>query len=178
MSKIGRKPIDIKDIKVELKDNEIHYKGKKASGIYILPAEMNAVIEGDKLFIKLPKVTSKNKKLWGLHRVLLANELEGSEKGFSQKVLITGLGYKGVLKGKKITFSLGYSHKIDFDVPEGITIEIDKTGQTITVSGVDKQKVGFVCSQIRALRPVEPYKGTGIKLENEVVHRKVGKKTA
>ena len=110
--------------------------------------------------------------------MLLANELEGSEKGFSQKILISGLGYKGILKGKKITFSLGYSHKIDFDIPEGISVEIDKTGQKITVSGVDKQKVGFVCSQIRALRPVEPYKGRGIKLENEVVHRKGGKKTA
>ncbi len=178
MSKIGRKPIDIKDIEVQLKNNEIHYKGTKAAGVYVLPDEFEAVIDGDRLFIKCPKITSKNKKFWGLHRVLISNALEGAQKGFSRAVLITGLGYKGVLSGKKIVFSLGFSHKIDYKIPDDISIKIDKTGQKITVSGVDKQKVGFVCSQFRALRPVEPYKGTGIKYENEVVFRKVGKKTA
>jgi large subunit ribosomal protein L6 len=175
MSKIGRKPIDLKGVKVELKDNKVFYSGAKVTGVHELPSALSAELVDGKVKLIVVQKSPENNMLWGLHRALLANEIEGAGAGFSQKVVITGLGFKGILNNNKIDFSLGYSHKIHFPIPDGITIEIDKTGQMITVKGYNKELVGHVCSKIKALRPTEPYKGTGIKLEKEVILRKAGK---
>ncbi len=175
MSKIGRKPIELSGVQVEIKNNEIHYKGKKASGVYVLPSLLKAELINNKVKLTASNHSSKNNELWGLHRALLANIIKGSSEGFSAQLIITGLGFKGVLAGDRIDFSLGFAHKIPYKIPSGITIEIDKTGQLLTVKGVDKQQVGEVCSEIKALRSTEPYKGTGIKLSNETILRKAGK---
>lgn len=175
MSKIGRKPIDLKGVKVEVKGNKVLYSGAKAKGVHELPPALSAELTDDHIKLIVVQNSHENNKIWGLHRALLANEIEGAGSGFSQKIVITGLGFKGVLNGNKIDFSLGYSHKIHFIIPEGITIEIDKTGQLITVKGYNKELVGHVCSKIKALRPTEPYKGTGIKLDKEISLRKAGK---
>jgi large subunit ribosomal protein L6 len=184
MSKIGRKPIDIGSAKVEIKGQSIHYTGKKTSGVYVLPNELEAHLEGNLLYIKPSQneMSKKDKssinKVWGLHRALLANALKGAQEEFSKGIQITGLGFKAALSGSKVTFSLGYSHKIDFELPKGVSLEVDKTGQKLTFKSSDKELIGQVCSKIRALRVPEPYKGTGIKYDNEVITRKAGKTKA
>lgn len=178
MSKIGRKPINTKDVQIEVKGQVIHYKGKKASGLYELPLDLSAQYSDDKLLLKSNKPVAETARIWGMHRALLANKIKGANEGFEQKIIITGLGFKAVVSGKKLIFSLGYSHKIDYELPEGVTVEVDKTGQILTVKGADKVLVGQVCSKICALRPPEPYKGTGVKLEHKVLIRKAGKTKA
>lgn len=178
MSKIGRKPINTKDVQIEVKGQAIHYKGKKASGLYELPPELSAHYSDSKLSLKSNKPVAETARIWGLHRALLANKIKGATEGFEQKIIITGLGFKAVVSGKKLILSLGFSHKIDFELPEGITIDVDKTGQILTVKGSDKELVGQVCSKICSQRPPEPYKGTGVKLEHKVLIRKAGKTKA
>jgi len=175
MSKIGRKPIDTNNVHVELKGQEISLKGSKGSKVHILPAALKAELIDHQLKIVCENKTQENNVLWGLHRALLANELKGISDGFVQKVIINGLGFKAILSGNKIVFVLGYSHKKELEIPEGITVETDKPQQLITIKGVDKEAVGFFASKICALRPVEPYKGTGIRTEGQVVLRKAGK---
>jgi len=180
MSKVGRKPIDITDLQVDVKEKEIHYKGKKTSGLYILPAEIKAEIKEKELYLMPEENLSKKglrevNRIWGLHRALLANELKGATKEFEKKVEIIGLGYKAVKQGDKLVFSLGYSHKIDFPLPKNVTVDIDKTGQKLLFKSSDKCLVGRVCSEIRTLRKPEPYKGTGIRVDGEIIVRKAGK---
>ena len=180
MSKIGRKPIDIGNVQIEIKGQEVDYKGKKHSGIHILPECLEAHVDGKNLTITVKKdsqVRDAN-RVWGLHRALLANAIKGADTGFEKLIQINGLGFKGILTGSKIVFSLGYSHKIDFEIPKEISVEIDKTGQQITLKSFDKEMLGHICSSIKALRPPEPYKGTGIKLSTEVILRKAGKTKA
>lgn len=180
MSKIGRKAIDLGNVAVEIKGQEVHYKGKKASGIHILPNELHAHVEDKKLFITVDQAANKNdsNRLWGLHRALLANEIKGADVGFEKQIQINGLGFKAALSGNKIIFSLGFSHKIDFDLPKDVSLDIDKTGQMLTFKSPNKELLGHVCSMVKALRPPEPYKGTGIKLAQEVIARKAGKTKA
>ena len=175
MSKIGRKPIDIKNVQVEVKGQEVTYKGAKNSGVYVLPDVLQAKVDGDDLSLSVVKPSRTVNMVWGLHRALLSNEISGSNAEFEKKVEINGLGYKATVSGKKVVFALGYSHKIDFELPKEVSLEVDKTGQKLTFKSVDKVLLGQVCSQVRALRPPEPYKGTGIKLAAEVIRRKAGK---
>ena len=130
----------------------------------------------NQLFVKAKdKKAREVNRIWGLHRALLASKIEGAAKQFERQVKITGLGYKAVVKGKQVEFSLGYSHKINFDIPEGVTIEVDRTGQLVTVKSADKQKMGQVCGEFRLLKPTEPYKGTGVRVTTDIVIRKAGK---
>ena len=181
MSKIGRKPIDISGVVVEMKGHDVHYKGAKASGVYVLPEVLAVQIADDKLMLVPNKAVAQKLKVrdlnreWGLHRALLSNAIAGSKKEFEKLVEITGLGYKAVPSGNKLVFTLGYSHKIDFELPKGVAIAIDRTGQKLTVSSTDKELLGLVCSKMCALRRPEPYKGTGIKLSTERIIRKASK---
>jgi large subunit ribosomal protein L6 len=178
MSKIGRKPINIKNVQIDLKGNQIHFKGKKSSGVYELPKELKAEVnDNSQLTLSAAVKSQEANRLWGLHRALLANKIQGADTGFEEQIQIVGLGFKAsVPSGRKVVFSLGYSHKVNYELPEDVTLEVDaKTGQNLTVKGVDKERVGLVSSQIRSLRPPEPYKGTGIKLKSETILRKAGK---
>lgn len=178
MSKIGRKGIPLGGTTVEVKGQEIHYKGKKATGVYHLDPLLVAELKDKELFVKPARVTSDTNRLWGLHRALLNNRIVGADSGFTKKLEIHGLGFKAVPQGAQIQFSLGYSHKIDFPLPKDVTLEVDKTGQRLSFSSFDKDLLGHVCSDVRALRPPEPYKGTGIRYADEVVRRKAGKAKA
>lgn len=180
MSKIGRKPVNIDGINVDVKGHDVYYKGPKASGVYHLPSELSARIEGTQLYVA-PKqsrdgISQKQlrniHRVWGLHHALLANELTGAAKEFEKLLEINGLGYKAALAGKKIIFTLGYSHKIEKDIPDTVAVEIDKSGQKVKIKSFDKNLVGEFCSDIRKLREPEPYKGKGIKLQTEVIFRK------
>jgi large subunit ribosomal protein L6 len=180
MSKVGRKPIKLDGVKVEIKGQEVHYTGPKSSGVYHLPSELNAHITNSELYVApvqskadmAPKQVSKTYREWGLHHALLANKLIGASKEFEKLLEINGLGYKAAVAGNKIVLTLGYSHKIEKDVPAGISIEVDKSGQKVKVKSFDKDLVGQFCSNIRKLREPEPYKGKGIKLQTEVIFRK------
>jgi len=181
MSKIGRKPIDVGSAKIEIKGNEIHFSGKKGTGVYVLPEGMTASLNGTLLslsFDKNSKNSSDANRIWGLNRALLANKIKGCQQEFEKIIQINGLGFKAVVSGSKVVFSLGFSHKIDFMLPKDVTLEVDKTGQRLVFRSPDKELMGQVCSQVRALRPPEPYKGTGVKYETEVIARKAGKTKA
>ncbi len=181
MSKIGRKPIDISGVTVDVKGQEIHFKGPKSSGVYFIPDIFAVVLEGDKLTLipKSERLSSAKKKdinrEWGLHRALLANEIAGSRKEFEKVIDIVGLGYKATVSGDKIIFTLGYSHKIDFPMPKGVSITMNKTGQKLTVVSPNRELLGQVCSKICELRRPEPYKGTGVKLSTDYIVRKTAK---
>lgn len=178
MSKIGRKPIEIGNAQVEIKDNEVHYKGKKASGVHVVPNSLVVELKDNSLYIKPAKKIYDINRVWGLHRALIANKLKGADLGFEKKLRINGLGFKAALQGSKIQFSLGYSHKIDVELPKDVVVEIDKTGQLMTFKSPYKDLLGQICSDVRALRPPEPYKGTGIQYDTEVILRKAGKAKA
>jgi len=184
MSKIGRKPIKIDGVRVEVKGQEIHYKGPKASGIYHLSPELSARIEDSNLYL-VPAKNKENKvqkqvrtinRTWGLNRALLANELNGAAQEFEKVLEINGLGYKASLADKKIIFTLGYSHKIEESIPAGISVEVDKSGQKVKIKSSDRNFLGDFCSKIRELKEPEPYKGKGIKLQTEVIFRKAAGK--
>jgi large subunit ribosomal protein L6 len=187
MSKIGRKPIELGLVQVKINGNEISYSGKKESGIFHLTEDFQVYIKENKLFLlpkekDIKKISLRTKERWGLQRALLFNKIKGAETGFEKQLRIVGLGFKAVATGNKVQFSLGYSHKggyknkSDFILPEGVVIEIDKTGQLLTLRSSNKERLGAVCAEIKALRPPEPYKGTGIQyVVGENLIRKAGK---
>ena len=180
MSKIGRKPIDVANVQVDIKGNIINFKGPKSSGSYALPELLKATLADGKLTLNPKAIDGKMRQReinreWGLHRALLSNKLTGAKKDFEKQVDIVGLGYKAVLAGNKLTFTIGFSHKIDFSLPKGISVSIDKTGQKLTFLSPDNELLGLVCTKICALRRPEPYKGTGVKLSDEYIVRKEAK---
>jgi large subunit ribosomal protein L6 len=180
MSKVGRRPIDFGAVHIEIKESAVHFKGANGSGIYTLPKDLAAEITDNKLQLSLADssavLNKDNKMVLGLHRARLANAISGANKKFEKILKINGLGFKVVKKAdRELQFALGFSHKIDFNLPSGIDFEIDKTGQLLTMRSADKELLGQVCSEIRALREPEPYKGTGIQYLNETILRKAGK---
>jgi large subunit ribosomal protein L6 len=183
MSKIGRKPISVSNVQVEVKGHELHYKGPKGSGVYVLPEELLAERVDSQLKLVVNKESEKVRneplrevnRIWGLNRALVANAIAGAATEFVKQIKITGLGYKGIIAGKKITFSLGYSHKIDFEIPDGVSVEADRTGQLLTLKSSNKVLVGSVVSKLEALKRTEAYKGTGVRDASRVITLKPGK---
>ena len=179
MSKIGRKPILFNNVKVEIKDGTVSINGSNANFIHKLPSCIKATLKDKVLILSVDNTTRKNKMLWGLHRALLANKIKGAEQDFEQKINIVGLGYKAQISGSKIVFSLGYSHKIKYEVPKGAQVSLlDKKGQLLIVKSASKNLLGDVCDTIKSFRLPEPYKGTGIIKEGEYIIRKAGKSKA
>jgi len=183
MSKIGRKPIDISKVQVIESGSKLVLKNAGDSVSIEIPKTLQIRIVDKQLFLE-PNFDLNNadhtvrrevSRTWGLYRALLNNYVQGLAKQFESELHINGLGFKAVPVGRSITFTLGYSHKIDFQLPQGVSVDVDKTGQRLTIKSTNKEIVGKVCSDIKALRPTEPYKGTGIKLAKEVILRKAGK---
>lgn len=177
MSKIGRKPININGIKIDINGKIVRYSGAKVSGVFTVPDELDVVIHGDQTLQLIANQQGRDvNRIWGLNRALLANQIGGAITPFEKKVIIEGLGYKVAQAGSVLTFSLGYSHKKTFDLPKSVELaEVDKTGQKMTFRSVDKELLGEVCAKICRLRPVEPYKGTGVRDAKKKVFRKPGK---
>jgi len=175
MSKMGRKPIPLGNTSVTVEGQEIHYRGPKAEGTHELPSVLQAHVEDSTLRISVAQHKPETNRLWGLHRALMANKIIGADKGFERHMKIVGLGYKAVVSGQNVEFSLGFSHKVNFTLPDDISLETDRSGQNLTFRSPDKEKLGLVCSKVRSLRPPEPYKGTGIQYTNEKILRKAGK---
>lgn len=175
MSKIGRKAIDTGSVSISLQGNEVHYKGKKASGVYNIPALLKVELQDKKLSLMPVSKTPEVNKIWGMHRALLANVIKGADIGFEKQLRIVGLGFKALVQGNKIQLTLGKSHKIDVDLPNDVTAETDKTGQLLTLRSSHRENLGEVAAKIRMQRPPEPYKGTGIQYVGEKIIRKAGK---
>lgn len=177
MSKIGLKVIKFEKAVIDIDGKKLSIKGPKGHLDHVLPEGIVAIIEQKVLKVR-PETEVRTRAVniaWGMSRASLANKIKGVETGFETKINIVGLGYKAVLSGKNLNFSLGYSHKIDLEIPEGLSVNVSKTGQEILVNGIDKLEIGNFCATIKAFRPVEPYKGTGIFIEGDKIHRKAGK---
>ena len=180
MSRIGRKAVAIPSgVTVEVRSGTVHVKGPKGELSYILLPEIEVKVENDEAIVGRKNDSDNARARHGLARSLIANMVQGVADGFAKQMEIIGVGYKAAVKGKVLQLNLGYSHPIDFQIPAGIEITQDeKNKNLITIKGIDKQLVGQVASDIRELRPPEPYKGKGIRYIDEVVRRKVGKAAA
>lgn len=177
MSRIGKKPIPIPNgVEVKWEGCTVKVKGPKGSVEKEIPDVIDIKKKDNMLVLKLKEAFKDCGNLYGLSRTLVANMIKGVTEGFSKTLEIVGTGYSAEMKTKNmIELELGYSHKIHFPLPEGITAEVGEKKQKITISGIDKQLVGQVSADIRRLRPPEPYKGKGIRYEGEAVRRKAGK---
>ena len=186
MSRVGRKPIKIpQGVKVTILDGRLEIEGKKTKLSSPIPPGIRFELEGDELTAFRASEEKPYPAYHGLARAMAANAVRGVTQGFSKELDLVGIGYKVDAKPKSVTFTLGYSHPIEFPLPEGITVKVEKQPRstthyvaTMTVSGADKQLVGQVAADIRSLRRPDAYKGKGIRYSAEVVHLKVGKKGA
>ena len=175
MSRIGRMPIAIPaGVTVEVaENNKVTVKGPKGTLERVLAPEMNIAIEGEEVVVTRPNDLKRMKSLHGLTRTLINNMVVGVSTGYEKKLEVNGVGYKAAKAGKKLTLSLGYSHPVEMEDPAGLESVVE--GNTITVKGIDKEKVGQYAAEIRSKREPEPYKGKGVKYVDEVIRRKVGK---
>ena len=179
MSRIGKMPIPLaKGIDVKIAGDLVEVKGPKGMLQVSLLDGISASVEDGNLNITCANDERQTRSFHGLIRALLANAVTGVSEGWSKDLDIIGIGYRAENKGASVVFNLGYSHPIDFAVPEGIEIEVDAKANRVTVKGIDRQSVGQVAAEIRALRPPEPYKGKGIRYADERVRTKAGKQGA
>ncbi len=175
MSRIGRLPIPLTPgVKVTLQDGAVSVQGPKGVLTHPLPEGITAQIEGQRLLLQRRDDSKRTRALHGLARALLANAVNGVTKGFTRELEIQGVGYRAQVSGHSVSFNLGYTHAIEFPIPDGIQIAVDRQTR-ITVSGADRQAVGQVAARIRALRKPDVYKGKGIRYVNEVLRKKAGK---
>ena len=175
MSRIGKKPIPLPNgVTVDIKDNVITVKGPKGELVKSFPEGITAKTENNEIVVERPSDEKKYRAYHGLTRSLIANMVVGVTEGYEISLQIVGVGFQGeVRSNKRILFSLGYSHQILMDAPEGIEFSVAR--DIIKVTGIDKQKVGEVAAQIRKMRKPEPYKGKGIRYVGEQIQRKAGK---
>ena len=176
MSRIGKHPVDVpKGVTVAMAGRTITAKGKLGELKLDLSDEVDAAIADNKITVTPRSETKQSRTMWGTTRALLNNMVHGVATGFTRRLEINGVGYRAAVQGSDLTLQLGYSHEIKYKIPKGITIVAEKP-TTLVVSGADRQRVGQVASEIRAWRGPEPYKGKGVKYEEEHIVRKEGKK--
>jgi len=178
MSKIGKINISIPEkVKVALNGNSINVEGpmgKQSMNIDLNMFDLK-INEGKEISIKPKTINQDTKRLWGMNRSLINNAIIGSSKGYEKNLELVGVGFRAALKGKQLNLQLGFSHDVNFDIPEDIKISVEKQ-TSIKINGFDKQKVGMVVSKIKSLRLPEPYKGKGIREKGQYILRKEGKK--
>jgi large subunit ribosomal protein L6 len=175
MSRVGRLPVKLPaGVEVKIDEHLVEVKGPKGKLTREIHPEMQIAQEDNILYITRPSDEKQHRALHGLTRSLVQNMVDGVEKGFSKSLNLVGVGYRAALQGKKLVLNVGYSHQVEIEPDEGLEIEVPETNKII-VKGIDKEKVGALAAQIRSIRSPEPYKGKGIKYENEVVRRKAGK---
>ena len=174
MSRIGKRPIQIPEgVEVKIEDQKVTVKGPKGELTCEVASEILVEKKDNQLQLSPKKKTKKTRALWGLWRALLQNAVIGVSSGFEKKLEIVGVGYRAEMRGDKLILNVGYSHPVEFPLPADVKAQVE--GNIITVSGIDKQRVGEIAAQIRKVRKPEPYKGKGIKYVDEVIRRKEGK---
>ena len=178
MSKIGKINISIPEkVKVAVVGNILNIEGPLGKKTLNIDLEMFKldIKDGKEISIKPKKINQNSKRLWGMNRSIINNAVIGSVKGYEKILELVGVGYRAALKGNQLNLQLGYSHDINYDIPEGIKILVEKQ-TTLKISGSDKQQVGLVVSKIKTLRKIEPYKGKGIREKGQYILKKEGKK--
>ena len=175
MSRIGKIPVKVpRGVKITFQNEVITVEGPKGKLTQKYHPIINFENRGDEIIVSRTNEEKQTKSFHGLYRNLLNNMVTGVSTGFSRSLVITGVGYRAEIQGKLLVLSLGFSSDIYLGVPEGLTVTVDANTK-VNISGIDKQRVGELASQIRKLRPPEPYKGKGIRYDNEKIRRKVGK---
>ena len=176
MSRIGKKPVTIPSgVTADIANGVITVKGPKGTLTLSMRDEISYTVDGNAIVVKPANDTKAARAFWGMQRTLVDNLVTGVTEGYTKTLNITGVGYRAASQGTNLKLQLGYSHDVDFAIPEGIEIKTpDNT--TVLISGIDKQKVGQVAAEIRRWRKPEPYKGKGIKYAGEFIFRKEGKK--
>jgi large subunit ribosomal protein L6 len=178
MSRIGKKPVAIpKDVKVEIKEGLLCVEGPKGKLSRPFSERLKMEIKENQVFLTRLLDTKQDRCMHGLYRALIANMVKGVNEGYVKELEIIGVGFKAQVQGAKLNMALGFSHPVIFEIPEGIKIEAPKPTQLI-IKGIDKEKVGEVAAEIRAVFPPEPYKGKGVRYSGEYVKKKVGKAQA
>src|ERR1044071_8492969 len=180
LSRLGRRPVEIPSgVKVTMAGQTITVEGKRGKLVWNLPLLITAKVDGAQVKLSPTQPGSQSKALHGLSRKLVLNMVEGVTNGFRKKIVIEGVGFRNQIAGNKLTMTLGFSHPAVYVIPTDIKITADaKQPNLLTIEGNDKQRVGEVAAQIRAIKKPEPYKGTGIRYENEIIKRKAGKTAA
>jgi len=176
MSRIGKKPVAVPaGVTAAIEGKTLSVKGPKGTLTLSLADEVSYAVEDGSISVQPSNETKRARSFWGMQRTLVQNLITGVTEGYTKTLQITGVGYRANVQGKNLKLQLGYSHDVDFAIPEGITIATpDQT--TVQISGIDKQQVGQVAAEIRRWRKPEPYKGKGIKYAGEFIFRKEGKK--
>jgi large subunit ribosomal protein L6 len=175
MSRVGRKPIPIpKGVKVVLTDEGLVIQGPKGELSRAVPPQLSVQVGGDQITIQPKEDSKKVKALFGLFRTLLANMVKGVAEGFERILEIQGVGYRAEVQGGQLILNLGFSHPVAFSLPAGISAQVERQTK-LTLSGIDRDLLGLTAARIRRFRPPEPYKGKGIKYQEEKIRRKVGK---
>lgn len=175
MSRVGRQPLEVpKGVSVQVDGSIVTVKGPKGQLVQEIRPEVRIEMENDVLTVVRADDQPKSRSFHGLYRKLIGNMVHGVSQGFARNLLINGVGYRAEVKGKVVALNLGYSTQIEYVIPDGITVEAEGPNK-LSIKGIDKELVGRTASEIRKLRPPEPYKGKGIKYEEEVIRRKVGK---
>ena len=175
MSRIGKRPITIPSkVTVTINGSHVAVKGPKGELSRVRPSAVTVEQEGDTILVKRHDESRLSRQLHGLSRTLVANMVDGVSQGFQKRLEIQGVGYRAQVQGRNLVLSLGYSHPVQIEPPEGIQLAVENNTNVI-VSGFDKELVGNVAAQIRDKRPPEPYKGKGVRYAGEVVRRKAGK---
>ena len=176
MSRIGKKAVSVPSgVTANVEGQTVKVKGPKGALQYVLHDDVVAKMDKGGVAIAPRSETKRARSLWGTSRTQVANLIAGVTKGFEEKLEITGVGYRAAVQGKSLQLQLGFSHDVNFAIPEGIAIATPKPTE-IVISGINKQKVGQVAAEIRGYRPPEPYKGKGVKYAGEYIFRKEGKK--
>ncbi len=175
MSRIGKKPIKIpEEVQVKIKENKIFVSGQKGSLEMVIVPEISVEVIDGQIISERKQGGKRSAAMWGTMSRLIDNMIAGVKNGFEKKLILEGVGFNMTVQGKKIKMALGFSHPVEVDIPEGIEVNIE--GNTMAISGIDKQVVGQFSAEIKSLKPVEPYKGKGFKYSDEIVRRKEGKK--
>jgi large subunit ribosomal protein L6 len=176
MSRIGKKPVDIPSgVNITLLDKNVKVKGPKGELQWDIPSATKVSVIDNKVLVERLDDTQKSRALHGLTRNLIANMVAGVSTGYQKVLDIVGVGYRAQVQGRKIMLSLGYSHPVEFSLPEGISAAVDQKQTQITITGIDKQKIGQVAADLRALRSPDAYKGKGMRHSGERLKLKVGK---
>ncbi len=175
MSRVGKKPIEVpKNVKVAVNQGVVNVEGPKGKLSFSMHSRMKSSIKDNVLLVERPTNQKTDRALHGTTRSIISNMIHGVSEGFSKHLLIEGVGFKVQLQGKQVNLSLGFTHPVLMDIPEGITVETPKPTE-ILIKGIDKMKVGDFAAKIRKIYPAEPYKGKGVRYAGEVVRRKAGK---
>ncbi len=176
MSRVGENPINIPEgVDVKIQGSFIAVKGPKGELKWGFPSELKVSFQDKSLIVERPSETRQLKSLHGTTRNIIANMVTGISDGYQKVLEITGVGYRAQVQGKKIVFTLGYSHPVEFILPDGISAQIEAKQNRLTLDGIDKQLIGQVAANIRALRPPDVYKGKGIRYAGERIKLKAGK---